>query len=521
MIFSDIYKGPRSPLAKLRHQSLPAATNTAEMGSIPSANDDTARPDWINDEYADLLSRDKVRQKEAVKRYLSAKVRNDWVFTWPPASLDDAAPVAKPADVPDVAKPETIDLHAQNGERPETESQIFDAPAVAPPVTRDDAFETACGPVQDEVKDDDGYHVDDTADDEDRLSVQSGEDETDNISIYSIVSEDPLHYRPRMDWTSDLSDSETISFSTPFRFNSPEDVGPEVQAAMEERKAKQRREAREEAKWNEGFACYEARRNAWTGARTVRIKSKPVAHSTSPRSGRRFFFRRSISSSPPAASTPMAMGTMGSQTHSAAETSDASSSANNDGDKLHPLRTKDSTASASGPETAYPVQTLIPLAPPILPPENCLRASINPSVYINLYEKVILSSLQPSCPINLSDMIRSCVVGWQRDGEWPPRAIVPITTAAAAAAAAAAAQRKRQQKAAKRLSNAGASDGTGAASNVARRMSFGLLGSGGGGVKEKDETDGSRAGKGFRRSLQKALGIGTLPVQGNEGTAVR
>jgi hypothetical protein len=481
-----------------------------------AGGDGSSKPDWVNDEHADLLSRDKVKQKEAVKRYLSAKVKNDWVFKWPPASLDTA--VATPATHPEKAdtvptngKASDGEASGQDVEKREPDHTPAEVPVVAPTASPGDGASLAEGLVLDEVKDDDGYHVDDTEEDE-RLSVQpDDDDEADNISMYSIVSEDPLHYRPRMDWTSDVSDSEPIPFSTPFHFNSPEDVGPDVYAAIEQRKAKQRREAREEAKWNEGLACFEARRNAWTGARTVRIKSKPASHSVSPRSGRRFFFRRSVSGSPPAVSTPPAIASAASQTNSGADNSDASSSANNESDKLHPLRTKDSTASASGPETTYPVQTLLPLAPPILPPENCLRASINPTVYINLYEKVILSSLQPSCPINLSDMVRSCVVGWQRDGEWPPRPVIPNNSAAAAAAA----QRKKQQKQAKRLSNAGVSDG----SNVARRMSFGLLGSGGG--KKEDEGDGSRAGKGFRRSLQKALGIGTLPVQGGEGTAVR
>jgi hypothetical protein len=486
---------------------------------------DPNRPDWVNDEHADLLSRDKTKQKEAVKRYLSNKVKNDWVFTWPPASLETKATDATPAQGSDVVAGEAS-AGAVNGRASEAEPEAVVDVATEPP-KGDDAV-TAEALVQDEVHDDEGYQVD-TSDDEDRLSVQhDDDDEADDISVYSIVSEDPLHYRPRMDWESDVSDSESIPFSTPFRAHSPDDVGPEIQAAIEARKAKQRREAREEAKWNEGLACFEARRNAWTGARTVRIKSKPVTHSTSPRSGRRFFFRRSISSSPPAVSTPPALSSATPQSNSAADTSDASSGANNDSDRLHPLRTKDSTASASNPEAHYPVQTLLPLAPPILPPENCLRASINPTVYINLYEKVILSNLQPSCPINLSDMIRSCVVGWQRDGEWPPRPILPASSAhsAAAAAAIAAAQRKKQQKQqqkAKRLSNAGVGqDGVG--SNVARRMSFGLLGSGGG--KEKDEgasggdgTTGSKAGKGFRRSLQKAFGLGGMPVQ--QGETVR
>ena len=54
-------------------------------------------------------------------------------------------------------------------------------------------------------------------------------------------------------------------------------------------------------------------------------------------------------------------------------------------------------------------------------------------------------------------------------------------------------------------------EGGGGTNNVARRMSFGLLGK----EKEKGEDEATKgAGKGFRRSLQKAFGMG-------EGTAVR
>lgn len=131
---------------------------------------------------------------------------------------------------------------------------------------------------------------------------------------------------------------------------------------------------------------------------------------------------------------------------------------------------------------------MIPRAPPILPPDNVLRASINPTVYINLYEKVILHNLQPSCPINLTDMIRSCVVGWQRDGEWPPRPAIPNATPIP----------MRKKAPGKKKTSINGSEGN----NVARRMSFGLLGN-------QKEEDTSKAGKGFRRSLQKAFGIGS------------
>ncbi|KAF4508317.1 hypothetical protein G6O67_004715 [Ophiocordyceps sinensis] len=64
MIFSDFYRSPRSPLSKLRHHH-----------NQGSAHLPTATPDWVAAEYADLLSKDKAKQKEAVKRYLSDKDR--------------------------------------------------------------------------------------------------------------------------------------------------------------------------------------------------------------------------------------------------------------------------------------------------------------------------------------------------------------------------------------------------------------------------------------------------------------
>ncbi|KAH8168864.1 hypothetical protein LIA77_10990 [Sarocladium implicatum] len=505
MIFSDIYKGPRSPLAKLRHQSsanTAGADTSAAGSSAPAVTgatvDPAAGPDWVNDEFADLLSKDKHKQKEAVKRYLSAKVKNDWVFAWPPSSLEHTQTATEKTEN------ETNGHTGSNG--PNSEDRAPQQPQ--PAASNDDNLATEKVFVQDEIHDDQGYQVDESDDDEERLSVQPDND--DSISIYSIVSEDPLHYRPRMDWTSDASDSEMTPFGQPFRFHSPNDVGADVQSANEARKAKRRREAREEAKWNDGLACFEARRNAWTGARTVRIKSKPsAATSTSPRSTRRWFSRRSISSSPPTAvnatQAPLTASNPNSGADTPAITSDESShTAANDSDKLQPQRTKDSTLSGgAGHETSYLVQTLIPLAPPILPPENCLRASISPAVYINLYEKVILSNLQPSCPINLSDMIRSCVVGWQRDGEWPPRSVVLPTTTTHISA-------QQAPKKTKRMS-ANVAGGDASGNNVARRMSFGLLG------KEREkgaDEESAKGGKGFRKSLQKAFGMG-------EGTIVR
>ncbi|KAH7149769.1 hypothetical protein B0J13DRAFT_522857 [Dactylonectria estremocensis] len=434
MIFSDIYRSPRSPIAKLRHQSVQLST---PLSSVV--------PDWVSEEHADLLSKDKSKQKEALKRYLEAKVKNDWDFQWPSRVASSTTDNAIPDSFTPLAV-QTAIVHATETTKP----------------------------VQDETKDDTGYQVDD--DNDANLS-----DDSDAGSVYSTVSEDPVNYRPRTEWTSDLSDDEPLPSRSPFRFDSPGTVGSTVQAAILAKQSKRRRDVRKEMEWNEGLACFEARRKAWTGARTVRIRTKPVSPpSVSPRSPRRFFFRRSMSSSPPSS--------MVSSTHppGGSDVSDASSVAKGDEKELQKQQSKDTSPPTPPLSQYYPVQTLIPIAPPLLPPNNPLRASITPSVYLSLYDKVIIHNLQPSCPINLSDMLRACVTGWKRDGEWPPRAT----------AAPAPVVRKKKKATPPPHDNSG---------NVARRMSFGLLG------RDKDED--SAPAKMFRRSLHKALGIANYGAQ--------
>ncbi|KAH6949821.1 hypothetical protein DER45DRAFT_82407 [Fusarium avenaceum] len=433
MIFSDIYKSPRSPIAKLRHHSVqlpnPLPANT---------------PDWYDDDHSDLLSKDKVKQKEAVRRYLEAKVKNDWDFSWPSRVVD---PPPAEGDVTVV-------------------NTTSESPDGIHPVTSLDATEPA-KPAQDETREDGGYQVDDSSEDEDGSDAES---------TYSTVSEDPIRFRARLDWTSDLSDDddEPVVSRSPFRFDNPNNVGSTIQAAVHTKRAKRRRAVRKEMEWNEGLACFEARRTAWTGARTVRVRAKPATPpAVSPLSPRRFFFRRSMSTSPPSSTIASALPPQ------VSDASDNSSLARSD--ELRNARSKDTTPSTPSDSRNYPIEVLLPLAPPLLPPNNPLRASITPSVYLSLYDKVIIHSLQPSCPINLSDMLRACVTGWKRDGEWPPRPTMAPTPVA---------KKKKPKKASNPSDNSG---------STVRRMSFGLLG------RDKDDTTG---GKGIRRSLVRAFGIG-------------
>ncbi|KAM0492563.1 hypothetical protein D7B24_000877 [Verticillium nonalfalfae] len=459
MIFSDMYRSPRSPLSKIRHSVFAAPL------PLPHADYDV-----------DLLSKDKAKQKEAVRRHLEEKVRNDWDFVWPPVS----AAASVPAPVPPQSTENGDDVAADPTPQPPAETSPSE------PQLGDDSVTAAAERNRESTEE----------------ALDDGPD-SDAESVYSTVSEDPVHYRPRLDWVSDLSDDEAPPMSlSPFRFDTPEAIGAAVKASVVDKQAQRRRAVREEMQWNEGLACFEARRNAWTGAKTVRVRQKPISPSTSfaSLSPKRLFQRTSVPPSPAHHSSPPQQ-----RRSNDASTTNSDGYDSKDGSRdLSAQRSKDSSHSTtSAPSTAaYSVETLLPLAPPLLPPNNPMRASITPAVYLSLYEKVILHNLTPSCPVNLSDMIRACVTGWKRDGEWPPRP-------APADPMSLVAVRKKKR------ASAGAGDGLG----TARRMSFGFLGRGGGGEKAGAE-ESKGVAKGIRGSLQRVLGIGHHAATPNGKSAV-
>lgn len=63
---------------------------------------------------------------------------------------------------------------------------------------------------------------------------------------------------------------------------------------------------------------------------------------------------------------------------------------------------------------------LVPVVPKILP-NHPIRKKISPSMYPEIYNKIIVQARTPSVPINLNTMIRALVQGWKDDGEWPPK----------------------------------------------------------------------------------------------------
>lgn len=258
----------------------------------------------LTDYEADLTSKDRMKQKDAIKRVLAAKVREDWSWTWPREDNEPGTPIV-------------------------------------------------------------------------------------NRSQESLVEED---WKEREESISNASENEGDSGATmgtptvveasnskdPFRFDNPDGVGDTLRKTAEDRKARRRRRLHEEMRVNDGLNCFTHRRNAWTCARHVRriprasSKTTPLKRTLS----------RPTSKPSPTAPTP---------------------------------------SIPTAEDDFLELITEVSMAPPILPPETPMRKGITERAYATIYDKVVLQSQTPFCPINLSVMTKSCVEGWKRDGEWPPK----------------------------------------------------------------------------------------------------
>ena len=225
------------------------------------------------------------------------------------------------------------------------------------------------------------------------------------------------------DSDSSLPSPPQNSHPDPYKYDSPDSLHQPVLS----RKRKRKRRLHEEMEWNEGLKTYTERRDAWTGARTSLTLSAPTF--TSP-------FDSPYSPISGTISTP---------------------------------------SSSSSPPT-----TVVPVAPPILPSDHPVRAAIQPATYGHIYTAVIVQNLAPAVPINLKDLVSSCVAGWKKDGEWPPKS-----------------------DAEKALLAAGTGDGTVSLPGKAVRRSVGKVkralgfrhGEGEGG--EEEEEEGEEEGKPF------------------------
>jgi hypothetical protein len=355
-------------------------------------------PDW--EAYPGFFQKDKAKQKEAISRFLSDKIRNDWEFEWPQAR---------------VARRKDGTAQESGGLEGASRSQIVSETSAA------NAGEAIVGegdsaplPVEDEPQCKPEL-TSEAADSEDN-------DDDDALSFYSSFSEDDSKFCYRTEWASELSGDEQPA---------PRSQTPDMPASRgnttraQEKKAARRREQRKEALWNEGLACFEARRNAWTGARTVRVRCRPASPpSRPPLSPRRIFFRSSTPASTAASPTPGGADTPPNLVLSASTASSG----------LDQMLAGD----ASPPSTpSGPVEVVLPIPPRLLPPSVMLKWSVSTQHYASIYDTIILQGRTPSYPINLGIILKSCVVGWKRDNEWPPQPTQPPLSAAARSQAAA------------------------------------------------------------------------------------
>jgi len=202
-----------------------------------------------------------------------------------------------------------------------------------------------------------------------RLNEKDSDDDGDGDDTVSD-EDDLLTWREREMDSSDAEpspqspQSQQARQTQSFKFDSPDAVGHSIL----ERKRKRRRFLEDEMRWNEGLRTWTLRRDDWTGGRVRRVRHPhPNPHPSS--------------------------------------------------------RSQPSPSTTPKPQDFLVTKTeLVPLAPPLLPASNPIRASITPTAYASIYAKVVVQGLAPTVPINLSDMTRALVVGWKEDDLWPPRA---------------------------------------------------------------------------------------------------
>ncbi|KAL5118239.1 hypothetical protein ACEQ8H_003911 [Pleosporales sp. CAS-2024a] len=162
----------------------------------------------------------------------------------------------------------------------------------------------------------------------------------------------------------------------PYKFDTPDSVGHAVAQTRQARSQARRARLDDEMQHNPGLRLWVERRDAWTGAASVR---KYASRRRAP-------------------------------------------------------------AHAAPPDTTAPdAVDLLPVAPRLLP-DNPIRTDITPRAYPDIFQKIVVSSRTPSVPINLADMTRALVQGWKDSDEWPPRAALrdplvgkkrPVTAASA------------------------------------------------------------------------------------------
>ena len=192
----------------------------------------------------------------------------------------------------------------------------------------------------------------------------------------------------------------------PYRFDSPD----AIESSMLDRRRKRRRILKDELEWNRGLQIWSQRRDAWSGARRTGPARRQVAEKSS----------RTANGAKGADDQRHGLSINGTHEHDADSSDPVSTSTSRS--SLSPTSNVGKYPAIAAPSSSdSEAESLVPVAPPLIPDSNPIRASIGPSIYPSIYSKVILQSLTPTVPMNLGDVTRAIVQGWKDEGQWPPQ----------------------------------------------------------------------------------------------------
>lgn len=223
---------------------------------------------------------------------------------------------------------------------------------------------------------------------------------------------EPLEWRER-DYASSDADSEEDEneiaavragsernmFSAVHKSKDIVGIAEDISNRRLARKRKRKELLEEEMVWNDGLNHWTAQRDAWCVAKTAeQVRALESRQREEVKAD-------SASASASVGSTPRT--STSSASAQAASTSSSTVS-------------PDANTSVADISVAPPSHMLVPVMAKILP-HHPIRKKISPSMYPEIYSKIIVQARTPSVPINLSVMIWALVQGWIDDGEWPPK----------------------------------------------------------------------------------------------------
>ncbi|EKG21726.1 hypothetical protein MPH_00946 [Macrophomina phaseolina MS6] len=209
--------------------------------------------------------------------------------------------------------------------------------------------------------------------------------------------------------TGDIENEAGGGSKREYKFDSPEHVGRSLEERAQRRKRRRRARLEEEMAWNEGVRCFVRRRDAWTGAASVRKYARRRSRASADMDVEEVEAHRAVD---------RVLVETASVVEEVVEEKKKKTKGDEDG--AAPADKERQTEKRINVDIPASEEPLVPLAPPLLP-HNAIRQSITPKAYPDIYGKIVVAGQTPKVPINLAHMTRALVQGWKDDGEWPPR----------------------------------------------------------------------------------------------------